>query len=70
METIRSDKWHDPIVLFFCVLILIPVMMYGMISGLLRDWWKGPPEKCRQMGEMSKEELNDLRIKYERMIHK
>lgn len=45
-------------------------MMYGMISGLIRDWRKGPPEKCRQMGEMPEEELNDLRIKYERMIHK
>ena len=70
METIRKSKWHDPFVVFFCSLVIFPIMIYGMIIGLIKDWRRGPQEKSTSMGEMTDAEIEDLRIKYERMFDK
>ena len=45
-------------------------MIYGMIFSFIRDWRKGPQEKSTSMGEMTDAEIEDLRIKYQRMFDK
>ena len=59
----RTPKWHDPLVVGFCLLLITPIMFYGMISGYIREIRRGrQPNKCKQIkGGLTDEEISELR---------
>jgi hypothetical protein len=49
----RPTKWHDPFVLYGCLLFLIPVVLYGIMCGIIRDTIKPPKstKTCMNSGK-------------------
>jgi hypothetical protein len=59
----REPRWHDPIVVGFCILLITPIMFYGLISGFMRELRRGrQPNKCKQIkGGLTDEEIEQLK---------
>jgi hypothetical protein len=59
----REPKWHDPIIVGFCILLITPIMFYGLICGSIREMRRGrQPNKCKQIkGGLTDEEIAELK---------